>query len=645
MENGDSEINIDHLMARIRQAAAERKAQNGTSLIDASAIMHELLKSNGSSHAPAPAFTPTQVSLSASSLTQPSHQQIRATLTRPPYQQIRATELSLQPDFEPLDNDHYHLNDLLRFHDQQFIRNAYRAILKREPDDDGYAGHLENLRSGRFNKIDILASMRYSLEGKGKGVEVEGLTFPAFIRRLYRIPVAGYLMELAVGVFRLPVLLRSQREFESYTVSQQERLAQHFNLTGERLVNHINLTSEALVNHINVTSEGLAGTVSEANAQWADNLSEVNERLTSDLARVSTQLAQDFSKAFEDFSKTFEELSESHKNVSTLHHQKIGGLFREQQAIVEDQEKLRADIQAYMVAEQERSRQQAQLLETYDERLSQARQQYETLLNKVAERLQQTRAELVMLERRSTLLLEEARRRLPEPFAQEQLQTIAAEGSHVLDVLYASFEDEFRGSRQDIKDRCKVYVPMLKDAGITTGILDLGCGRGEWLEVLKEEGFEARGVELNRAMIESCRERSLEVASSDAIAYLEGLPENSLRAITGFHFIEHMSFETLIKMLDEVVRTLKPGGMVIFETPNPENIMVSSYNFYLDPTHRNPLPGPMTRFLLESRGLSRVEVMMLNSLDHKIVGDDELTMRFNDLFFGPRDYAVIGRKI
>ena len=611
MENGDSEINIDHLMARIREAAAERKAQNGTSLIDASAIMHELLKSNGSSNAHAPTLTPAQVSFSASSLAQPSHQQ------------IRAAELSLQPEFEPLDNGHYHLNDLLRFHDREFIRNAYRAILKREPDDAGYAQYLKNLRSGRFNKIDILASLRFSPEGKGKGVEVEGLTFPAFFRRLYRIPVIGYLIELIVAVFRLPVLLRSQRQFESYTVSQQEHLA-----------DHINLTTERLVNHINVTGEGLAGTVSQANAQWADSLSEINERLTGDLARVSTQLAEDFSQ-----------LSETHKKVSTLHHQKIGGLFREQQAIVEDQEKLRADIQSYMLSEQERARQQAQLLETYDEQLSAARQQYETMLNKVSERLQQTRAELVMLERRLTLLLEEARRRLPEPFAQEQLQTIAEEGSHALDMLYASFEDEFRGSRQDIKDRCKVYLPMLKDAGITTDILDLGCGRGEWLELLKEEGFEARGVEQNRAMIELCRERSLEVTSSDVIAYLQNLPENSLRAITGFHFIEHMPFETLIKMLDEVVRTLKPGGMVIFETPNPENIMVSSYNFYLDPTHRNPLPGPMVKFLLESRGLSRVEVMMLNPLGHKVKGDDELTIRFNSLFFGPRDYAVIGRKV
>lgn len=597
METGDSEINIDHLMARIREAAAERRAENGTSLVDASAILHGLLKSNGSSGAHT---TPVAVSL--------------ADAPRLPRSSTQAMipELSMQPEFETRADDHYHVNDLLSFHDREFVRNAYRALLKREPDDVGYAAYLKNLRSGRFNKIDVLASLRFSAEGKQKGVRVQGLTFSGYLRRLYRIPVIGYLIELAVGLLRLPVFLKGQRQFESYTVAQQERLANHLNL--------------------------LSRTLSDTDARRADSLSEINEHLTDHLNKVSAQLV-------EDFSKLLEELADEHRKVTALHHQKIGGLFREQQAIVEDQEKLRADIQSHLVAQDERGRQHSQLMEAYDERLNQARLDYEALFDQVSLRLQQTRAELVMMERRLTLLLEEARKRLPEPFAEDQLRIVSDEQSHVLDVLYASFEDEFRGSRQDIKDRLKVYLPILKDAGITADIIDLGCGRGEWLEVLKEEGLEARGVEQNRAMIEQCRARALDVTEADAVAYLQGLPDNSLRAVTGFHFIEHIPFETLIKLLDEVVRTLRSGGVAIFETPNPENIMVSSYNFYLDPTHRNPLPGPAMRFLLESRGLSRVEVMMLNPLDHKVKGDDELTIRFNSLFFGPRDYAVIGRKI
>lgn len=605
IETDDKEVDIDHLMAGIREAASARKAENGTSLIDASAILHELLKSNG---AEPPSMPAIQIPLYESPLAQASARQ-----------PLGISALSLQPEFEARADDHYHVNDLLRFHDLEFVRNAYRAILKREPDDDGYVEYLENLRSGRFNKIDILASLRFSPEGKSKAVELEGLTFPAFVRRLYRVPVLGYVVEWTISILRLPRLLRSQRQFESHAIAQQERLVHHINLMSDRVADAL----QAL---------------SQRDTVWADNLSEVNERVTRDISRVGTQL-------LEDFSKIVDEISESHKKVSGLHHQKIGGLFREQQAIVEDQEKMRADMQAYLVTEQERSRQQAHLLETYDERLNEAREKYEALMGQVMQRLQQTRAELGMQERRVSLLLEEARKRLPEPFSPEQLQTMTDEGAHLLDVLYASFEDEFRGSRRDIKDRLKVYLPILRDAGIEKGIVDLGCGRGEWLEVLREEGFEARGVERNRAMIEQCRERALEVAEGDAISYLQGLPDESLDAVTGFHFIEHLPFETLIELLDEVVRTLKVGGLAVFETPNPENVMVSSYNFYLDPTHRNPLPGPFARFLLESRGLSRVRVMMLNPLDHKVEGDGELTMRFNDLFFGPRDYAVIGRKV
>jgi O-antigen chain-terminating methyltransferase len=489
---------------------------------------------------------------------------------------------------------------------------------------------LGKLRSGRFNKIDVLASLRFSPEGKGKGVRVDGLSFPAFTRRLYRVPALGYLLELTVGLIRLPVLLRSQRQFEAYFVAQDERLAGHLNLSNARL--------------------------SDQSAGWANELSSVTDRLTEDLSNVTarqSELVEEFSRVLSELSETVGEMSASYKKVTGLQHQQIGALFREQQEIVEDQKRLRADLHAYLSAEQERARQQAELQEKYDERLTHAGAQYETVVEhiearvgQVAQKLQQTRMELVMNERRLTLLLEEARKRLPEPFTPTQLQTFAGEERHVLDALYASFEDQFRGSREDIKERFGIYVPLLRDEDITSDILDIGCGRGEWLEVLKEEGMGARGVELNRAMVEQCGEHGLEVAAVDAIVYLQGLPAASLRAVTGFHFIEHLPFETLIKLLDEIVRVLKPGGVVIFETPNAENVLVGSYFFYFDPTHRNPLPSSMTQFLLESRGLSRVEVMKLHPADAlRVEGDDELTERFNEYFFGPMDYAVIARKL
>jgi O-antigen chain-terminating methyltransferase len=190
--------------------------------------------------------------------------------------------------------------------------------------------------------------------------------------------------------------------------------------------------------------------------------------------------------------------------------------------------------------------------------------------------------DLIQQKRLITMFLEEAHKRLPEPFSQEQLQTLANEEKHSLDAYYAAFEDEFRGSREDIFNKLRVYLPIIEEAKVGTPdlpILDVGCGRGEWLELLRESGYIARGIDINRVMLQQCRARGLEVAQSDVIAYLQSLPDASLGAVTGFHIIEHLPFEVLIKLFDETVRVLSPGGLAIFETPNPENILVATHTF------------------------------------------------------------------
>jgi 2-polyprenyl-3-methyl-5-hydroxy-6-metoxy-1,4-benzoquinol methylase len=256
---------------------------------------------------------------------------------------------------------------------------------------------------------------------------------------------------------------------------------------------------------------------------------------------------------------------------------------------------------------------------------------------------------LSMQERRLTMFLEEARKRLPDPLNQEQLQSMAEEEKHALDALYVSFEDQFRGSREDIKERLRVYLPILKKAQLGTDempVLDVGCGRGEWLELLKEQNLRAQGVDVNRVLVGECQRQGLEVIERDVIVYLRTLPDASLGAVTGFHIIEHLPFEVLVKLMDETVRVLKPGGVAIFETPNPENVLVGSYTFYLDPTHRNPLPSAVVKFMAEARGLCRVEVMNLHSLEAYRMEEAglEITKRFNEYFYGPQDYAVVGWK-
>ncbi|MBN3960656.1 methyltransferase domain-containing protein [Nostoc sp. NMS8] len=257
--------------------------------------------------------------------------------------------------------------------------------------------------------------------------------------------------------------------------------------------------------------------------------------------------------------------------------------------------------------------------------------------------------DLMQQKRLITVFLEDARKCLPEPFSQKELETFVNEDMHFLDAFYVAFEEQFRGSREEILDRLKVYLPLIEQVKIGTHespILDVGCGRGEWLELLQESGYTARGLDINKVMVEQSRSRGFEVIEADVMVYVQSLPDSSLGMVTGFHIIEHLTFTKLMKFFSEVVRVLKPGGLAIFETPNPQNVLVGSCNFYFDPTHRNPLPSSMIKFILETQGLHQVKIINLHPYpeSYKVSGS-EVAERFNDYFYGAQDYAVVGYKL
>ena len=222
--------------------------------------------------------------------------------------------------------------------------------------------------------------------------------------------------------------------------------------------------------------------------------------------------------------------------------------------------------------------------------------------------------------------------------------------AHEFGEFYAAFEDKFRGERDDVKGRLAVYVPRLVDAELGASgapVLDLGCGRGEWLELLRDRGLQARGVDTNRAMLARCRARSLDVTEADALASLSETPAASLGVVTGFHIVEHLPLPYLVSLLKETARTLRSGGIAIFETPNPENVLVGSHTFYLDPTHLNPIPPATLKFFIEAAGLRDVEVMFLHPApahEWLATGEPAVDAFVNSRFFGPQDYAVIAHK-
>jgi SAM-dependent methyltransferase len=295
--------------------------------------------------------------------------------------------------------------------------------------------------------------------------------------------------------------------------------------------------------------------------------------------------------------------------------------------------------------EKEISKRFIQLDETMKEEFTER----DNALHLLRKEFNQVNMNLILQERRLSTLLEEARKRMPDQLDRDQLQFFSNESDRMLDPLYLFFEDEFRGTRSDIKNNQELYLPMLKDAhaGSTDRpVLDIGCGRGEWLELLKEERLTAKGVDMNRLLIEQNHDRGFDVIEADGIEYLRSLSDASIGGVTAFHLIEHLPFHVLIELLDETVRVLKPGGIAIFETPNPENVLVGSCHFYADPTHRNPLPIPTMKFMAEHRGFCRVEILRLHPFpeEFKVTGT-EVAERFNKHFYGPRDYAIIGYKV
>ncbi len=250
-------------------------------------------------------------------------------------------------------------------------------------------------------------------------------------------------------------------------------------------------------------------------------------------------------------------------------------------------------------------------------------------------------------QRRLNLLLEEAKNYLADCISNNKPDMLASEYEHAYDALYVLFEEKFRGTREDILQRLHKYVHYIQLAGAGTlqyPVLDLGCGRGEWLELLSDTGYTARGVDCNRVMLQLCRERNLAVEESDALAFLRGLPPGSLGALTSFHMIEHLPWKDVIALFDEAFRVLRPGGCIIFETPNPENIIVGSCTFYTDPSHVHPIPPATLAYLAQARGFIDSTIMRSSPLLFFDTPPDGEMARMMEVFNCGQDYAVIAYK-
>ncbi|WP_292298070.1 class I SAM-dependent methyltransferase [Mesorhizobium sp.] len=214
------------------------------------------------------------------------------------------------------------------------------------------------------------------------------------------------------------------------------------------------------------------------------------------------------------------------------------------------------------------------------------------------------------------------------------------------DGFYRAFEERFRGPQSLVRERLEQYRPFVEPFlgrdSRAARLTDLGCGRGEWMCMLRDFGFEVEGVDLDEGMLSACREAGLSVCNVDALEHLRSLPAQSRTIISGFHIAEHLPFSVLRALVEEALRVLAPGGLLILETPNPENFSVSTLTFHLDPTHRKPLPPGLLQFLAEYSGFGASHIIRLN---HDSSLPAKRTLSLSDVLQGASpDYALVAQK-
>jgi O-antigen chain-terminating methyltransferase len=235
---------------------------------------------------------------------------------------------------------------------------------------------------------------------------------------------------------------------------------------------------------------------------------------------------------------------------------------------------------------------------------------------------------------------------------------------------YVGFEEQFRGSQEVIRARQASYVPFFErprtstEAGAVTGdVVDIGCGRGEFIELLKARGIPARGVDLNEEMVQVCQARGLEVVQADAVGYLAGEPDSSLGGIFAAQVVEHLEPAYLLRLLDLSFEKLQPGGVLVLETLNPACWTAFFESYIRDITHRWPLHPETLKYLVTASGFTRVSVEFRSPIARRDqlqaidlpAGADALLVEMTEVFnanvdklnarmFSHMDYAVVAQK-
>ncbi len=437
-----------------------------------------------------------------------------------------------------LDKKEYQINDFLKYHDKEFVRFTYRAILKREPDPSGYDNYLSKLRFGRLDKIDIVVSICKSPEGRSKGVKVKNINYYYLRCGIKRIPIISYFIGWINALLKLP----------------------------------------KRINNLEIENKYFYGKLSD----YIEEIDNKTHVMTSNFEKIQSKL---------------DELRQLN-NVNINNHHELSN------RLTELSNKLNVNINNH---------------HELSNRLTELSNKLEESVKEIPEILEADKESYLSKAIETSFI----------PYADLK----GKKGDH----FYYLFENIFRGQREDIKNRQRYYlqyVLSIRDSSEGKLFLDAGCGRGEFLELLKENNISYLGIDTNELEMNFLRQRGFNVVKADILEYLSDTSHN-LIGISSFQVIEHLEFEYIKKFIELAYDRIGYNGIIILESINPHCPYALSH-FYLDTSHIRPYPPETIKFLLEWYGFKDVKITFSAPVEEKI--------RSKDLFMNYQDYAVIGKK-
>jgi O-antigen chain-terminating methyltransferase len=480
------------------------------------------------------------------------------------------------------------LYDLLKYNGKGFITIVYKTILERDPDPEGMVFYL-NACKMMMSKVEIINDILISPEGKTKGIKVLGIKKALFFKKIKKsiisIPILGRIAQLIWILWNI----------SSYIS---------------------NLQKETTISLIEI--EGIQSKLA--------SMENIHSRIDDIIAQLS--VLQDLPDQVQGIQSKLASM----KNI----HSRIDDIIA-QLSVLQD---LPDQVQGIQ-SKQEMYDDLENQLATNKQELEDLRYLYGDLNKNYTD----YRQNVAYLNRKLHLINHELKDiyDIGKDETGKRIATIDIDS-----YKYLAFENLYRGSRDEIKERQRQYVDYIKKAYEQSQgdyMLDAGCGRGEFLELMQEANIPAVGIDINDEILEDCRKYGLNAKVSDILEYLGSISNNSLVGLSAFQVVEHLSVDYLSEFIELSFQKIKKGGVIILETINPSTFIAMKY-FWMDLSHIRPIPNETLRFLIENSGFRDISTKFSSPVpdQFKLTGDDNNIKKLNELLYGYQDYALIGWK-